>query len=307
MSEEEEKEAEVTEPEVTPVALPGHRLRLTREDLHLSKDEVAHHLHLDVGVVEALETDNYDAMPSPAYVCGYLRSYARILKLPENEIVNAYSKGREINVALIPDSVSIEPGKQMNPAIIKYAVIIVLVLIAAAGFIWIAEEFHIFNGATTIERQSSVEVIPESSKSPVIERPVQVQEQIQQYNADNTGSASADAVIPQQQQTADAPLLIDEQNSSVDAGAVAVPANSGNLKLVFSQDSWTEVTDAEGKRYVYRLVDKDSEIYVDGVPPYKILLGNAEGVEVFYKNELFNHKRYQRNEIAYFRVGKKQE
>lgn len=308
MSEQEhEKEIEETGQEVSPVALPGHRLRLTREDLHLSKDEVAHHLHLDVQIVEALETDNFDALPSPAYICGYLRSYARILKLPEDEIVNAYSKGQEINAALIPESVSIEPEKQMNPMITKVIVIIVLVLLVAAGFMWLADKFHMFDVATTNEPATINVAVPETSSNMVIERPSQVQEQIQQYNAEHSETTATETSTTENQETNSAPLLIDEQESSINATAVVVPANTGNLKLVFSENSWTEVTDSEGKRHVYRLVDKDTEIYVDGAPPYKVLLGNAEGVEVFYKNEIFNHKRYQRDQIAYFRLGKAEE
>ena len=113
------QEIEEQEPPAETVALPGERLKSTREELHLSREEVAHHLHLDVQIVIAIENDKFDELPSPAYVCGYLRSYARLLKLPEAEIVNAYSKGQAINAALIPENVSILPDKKANPALIK--------------------------------------------------------------------------------------------------------------------------------------------------------------------------------------------
>ena len=315
---EQDQEAESTEEEVAPVALPGHRLKLTREDLHLSKDEVAHHLHLDVQIVEALESDNYESLPSPAYICGYLRSYARILKLPEDEIVNAYSKGHEINAALIPETVSMEPEKKMNPAVMKFAVIIILVLLIAAGLMWIAEKFHMFDVVTNTESTNIDVPIPEVNRTTVIERPAQVQEQIQQYHAENVtaeqrldvgedaksiSSESAVADNTQNQETTTSPFLIDEGGSAVNATAIVEPVQAGDLKLVFVDDSWIEVTDSVGKRHLYRLVDKGSEIYVDGIPPYTILLGNAEGVDVFYKNKPFNHKRYQRDQIAYFRLG----
>jgi len=291
-----EQEASV-EQEISLVALPGHRLKLKREDLHLSKDEVAHHLHLDVHIVDALESDNYGDLPSPAYICGYLRSYARILKLPEDEIVGAYSKGQEINAALIPESVSIEPKKQISPALVKFIAFIIIAVMFAGGFMWFAEKFHMFD---TVPRTDSTTIevpVPETSGSVVIERPTQVQEQIQQYN-----SETADVEGPETQEI-EPPLLIDEDSSSVAAVVVAEQAQNGDLKLVFSKDSWAEVTDSEGKRHVYRLVVQETEIYVDGIAPYTILLGNAEGVDVFYKDKLFNHKRYQRDQIAYFRLG----
>ncbi|MGD8925659.1 MAG: DUF4115 domain-containing protein [Thioalkalispiraceae bacterium] len=304
------------EQEAATVALPGHRLKHTREDLRLTKDEVAHHLHLDVRIVEALESDNYDELPSPAYICGYLRSYARILKLPEDEIVNAYSKGHEINAALIPESVSIEPEKHINPALFKPVIIIILVVIVAAGLMWLAENLHIFD-VKPVSESTTIEVpVPEDTGS-VIERPAQVQEQIQQYNAEQsaieqiqqsgakleTAPSESDNLDNADDTAESSPLLIDENSTVVNANEVRTQANVGDLKLIYNADSWTEVTDAAGERHVYRLVNKGSEIYVDGVPPFTILLGNADGVEVYYKSKLFNHKRYQRNEIAYFRLG----
>lgn len=301
---EHDQETETQEKEASTVALPGHRLKLTREDLHLSKDEVAHHLHLDVNIVEALETDKYDDLPSPAYICGYLRSYARILKLPEDEIVSAYSKGQEINAALIPETVSMEPEKKINPGIIKFVVLILIALLVAAGFMWFAEKFQMFD--TTANTESTTIDVPvpdmnqpEMNQSAVIERPAQVQEQIQQFNAERAEVVNA----PSEDSASSSPLLIDEDNVAVEEAVVPEQAERGDLKLVVSEDSWVEVTDSEDKRLVYRLAAKNTEISVNGVAPYTILLGNAEGVAVFYKNKLFNHKRYQRDQIAYFRLG----
>jgi cytoskeleton protein RodZ len=291
-----------------PAALPGHRLKLTREDLRLSKDEVAHHLHLDVNIVEALESDDYEQLPSPAYICGYLRSYARILKLPEDEIVNAYSKGQEINAALIPESVNMEPSRQLNPAIMKTVVAIILVLLFAAGFMWLASKFHMFDTVSDSRKgELTTAAVNESRESTVIERPEEIQEKIQQYNAESTipESTASDAVVEQQDNTG--PLLIDETESSVAQESVSNPVDKGDLRLVLKEESWIEVTDSRKERHVYRLADKGTEIFVVGVPPYTVLLGNAEGVDVFYKNQQFDHTRFQREEIAYFRVGTAEE
>lgn len=302
MSEQDQEATENTVQEVSAVALPGHRLKLAREDLHLSKDEVAHHLHLDVHIIDALESDDYGDLPSPAYICGYLRSYARILKLPEDEIVGAYSKGQVINAALIPESVSIEPKKQINPMAVKFVVFVIIAVLVAGGFMWLAEKFQMFETVIRNESTSINVPVPETSRAVIVERPVQIQEQIQQYNAESAGTDAAD-----DEQTVSPPLLIDEDNSSVDVAVVAEQVQSGDLELVFTEDSWVEVTDSEGIRRVYRLAAKGTKIYVDGGAPYTILLGNAEGVDVFLKNELFNHKRYQRDQIAYFRLGATEE
>ena len=295
------------------LALPGHRLRLTREELHLSRDEVAHHLHLDVRVVEALESDNYSRLPSAAYVCGYLRSYARLLKLPENEIVQAYSKGQEINAAIVPDNVAIIPDKKRNPVVLKLLAFILILVLVAAGLMWLAERFKMFESRTssvsTSLDLSGINQVDQSSEDAAqgIQRPKQVQQQIQQYNAqtdlpDNEKITEADgATVP-------APVApVSQATIPSDLPAHSGNSTESNLRMTFSEDSWVEVTDGDGQRQVYKLVSKGSELSVNGPAPYVVLLGNAEGVTVYYKDKEFDHKRYQRGQIAYFRLGTKQE
>ncbi len=299
----------------TDLALPGQRLKRTREELRLSRDEVAHHLHLDVKIVDALETNAYDKLPSPAYICGYLRSYARILKLPENDIVNAYSKGQEINASLIPDNIKILPERHLNPANFKMVFILIAVIVIAAGLLWVVDKFNLLDR----DKQSANAIIPMSTpaenEAPV--RPAQIQKQIEQFNSEHpetmpiveteklgpdliTGDTEEDVMNASAGQVS-APEQIEQQSTTVDE--VAEPATSGDLKLIYSKDSWTEVTDSKGVRHIYRLVTKDNELVVNGIAPYTILLGDAEGVEVIYQDKVFNHKPYQRDQIAYFRLG----
>jgi len=303
------------QPEPVAVALPGHRLKTKREDLHLSRDEVAHHLHLDVQIVNDLEEDKYDKLPSPAYICGYLRSYARLLKLPEAEIVNAYSKGQEINAALIPENVSILPQKQANPLIFKSVALIFLVILLVAGLMWIADKFEMFSGKKATSVSSTIDIPAEAPVNSVsiqssneIQRPVEIQQKIEQFNEQATlGDESQLASSEDAIQETSGPLLITETESAPITETSNVATEDGDLRMVFNEDSWTEVTDADGHRHVYRLVKEGNDIYVNGVAPYVILLGNASGVKVYYKEAEFNHKRYQRDQIAYFRIGLKQE
>jgi len=70
----------------------GVRLRDAREARRLTTEVVAKQLKLDVSVIEALENDDRQHLPAPIYVQGYLRSYARLLQLPEDELVNGYNR-----------------------------------------------------------------------------------------------------------------------------------------------------------------------------------------------------------------------
>ncbi|MDD3450260.1 MAG: helix-turn-helix domain-containing protein, partial [Gammaproteobacteria bacterium] len=66
---------------------PGSLLRAAREARGLSAAEVAAQLHLTRSIIDALETDNYDAGPGPVFMRGYLRSYARLMGLPTDDLL----------------------------------------------------------------------------------------------------------------------------------------------------------------------------------------------------------------------------
>ena len=69
---------------------PGRRLRVQRQSRGLEVERIAVQLHLRTAFVEALEQDRYADLPSPVFVAGYLRNYARLLGLDPAPLVAAY-------------------------------------------------------------------------------------------------------------------------------------------------------------------------------------------------------------------------
>lgn len=69
----------------------GVRLSAAREKKNLEIEQVAKQLHLDTSIIKALEADDAAALPAAIFVQGYLRSYARLVGLPEEEIIGQYS------------------------------------------------------------------------------------------------------------------------------------------------------------------------------------------------------------------------
>ena len=65
-------------------------LREVRESRELSIDEVAHDLHLSREIVLALEEGDYESLGAAVFVRGHLRSYARLLELPEDEVLAGF-------------------------------------------------------------------------------------------------------------------------------------------------------------------------------------------------------------------------
>ena len=66
----------------------GAQLQAAREQRELTLEQVARQLRLDVEVIEALENDTAEQLAAPIFVQGYLRSYARLLGLPESSVLS---------------------------------------------------------------------------------------------------------------------------------------------------------------------------------------------------------------------------
>lgn len=69
----------------------GVRLRNARVAHQLEPEQVAEELHLDAVIIRAIETGDMAALPEPIFVQGYLRSYARLVGLPEDELIRDFN------------------------------------------------------------------------------------------------------------------------------------------------------------------------------------------------------------------------
>lgn len=70
----------------------GDRFRVAREAAGMSISEVADELRLAEDIIKALENSQIDSLPAPTFTQGYIRSYAKILKLPVDEIIKVYDQ-----------------------------------------------------------------------------------------------------------------------------------------------------------------------------------------------------------------------
>ncbi len=68
---------------------PGVRLAEARERLKLSAADVARQLKLSVAQVEALESGQFERLPGVVFVRGFIRNYARLVKLDPDELLEA--------------------------------------------------------------------------------------------------------------------------------------------------------------------------------------------------------------------------
>jgi cytoskeleton protein RodZ len=98
-----------TPPEPSPLApsaSAGQILSSARDEWDLSVEEVAQYLNLSTDTIKALEQDAYEQLPGSTFIKGYIRSYAKLLKLDQEEIIAC--------VNLEPDQMSEIPATRVS-------------------------------------------------------------------------------------------------------------------------------------------------------------------------------------------------
>ncbi|MCA1851528.1 MAG: DUF4115 domain-containing protein, partial [Beggiatoa sp.] len=94
--------------------------------------------------------------------------------------------------------------------------------------------------------------------------------------------------------------------AAVEAPAVSddAPLAAGHkLVLELDRESWTEVQDSRGAKLYYALAAAGQIINVAGEPPFRVVLGNAPDVEVFYNGKPFDFTPWSHGRVARFTVG----
>lgn len=87
--------SEATEPEtqdevVRDKLTPGQILREARFAEDQSEAQIASRLYLSRNVVRFIENDEYDKLPGTTFIRGYLRSYARLVNVSSEKVMEAF-------------------------------------------------------------------------------------------------------------------------------------------------------------------------------------------------------------------------
>ena len=130
--------------EVAPIPIlpgPGEQLRAAREAAGMSVHEISTHMRLDRRVVLALEADDYEQLPAPTFVRGYLRGYARLLDLPPEPVLRAFEQRDFAPPSLVAD---ISVRSQMRSGDFPFRIvtyIVVAALIVLVVLWWRSQDF----------------------------------------------------------------------------------------------------------------------------------------------------------------------
>lgn len=270
-----------------PGDLPGARLAAARAAQGLTVAEVAAQLRLAPRQVEALEADDYAALPGPVFVRGFLRNYARLLKLDAASLMaglEVKAVGREPVLDHDP-SASIPFPSARSHRWVAYVVGVLIVVLAAAVYeLWYA---------------------PSGTPVPADSAPAQSQP---------SGAAPTSPV--QGMPTAPLPLPggLTTEVASVEVGAKAEPNPPGTpagsaqagagrdvrLHLRFAGESWVEVRDRAGNVLHRRTHAAGTEQSFSGTLPLDVVVGNSPVVRMTYNGAPFDLGQHSTTGVARF-------
>jgi cytoskeletal protein RodZ len=110
----------------------GQYLRELREQRKMSVEEVSRATRVPVASVERIEADRFDELPGEVFVRGFLKSYARSLGVPPDDVLARYTASRRVAwVTPLPIAAPTKParGRRLGVAV---AFVLLLILFTLA-------------------------------------------------------------------------------------------------------------------------------------------------------------------------------
>lgn len=287
---------------------PGAQLSQARADLHLTREEVAAKLHLATQQIQALEQDDYTGLPGATYVRGYLKSYALLLGLSPDPILQAHSRLTAAPAA--PDFSAIAPQKEITSRhhqvrFVTYFMTAVVIGLAIAW--WQGRDTRPPN--PLLSARDNEPAVPPVDAAPDTNPLVD----LEKLPAESTTLPSPTAIAAPGNKPVVAPAApaatvmapAPVPPASVAAPAPAVLPAGPRMKLVLyaDQDSWADIRDARQNKLLYETVPAGRTVTLEGVAPVNVFLGNAAGVRLNYNGQSVDVALHKRGMMARFTLG----
>jgi cytoskeleton protein RodZ len=282
--------AEATDKVAEPAAPAGvgAELAAARAALGLSIAEVAQQLKFAARQIEAMEQDRFEDLPSGTFARGMVRSYARLLKLDAEELV-----GRMAARVAVPDNaaavastrrpIPITDSARRTNLVYGALSVAILGVIAAVALEWQRER-------SSAERLSFVAPAREPK---ALAEP-------QRLAAASPAAPTVSA--PVEMEPAQLASLPAARESAPAKPSPSAPLAEGNRRIVlkFEGQSWVEIRGSDGKALMSQLNPAGSEQAVEGRPPFKLIIGNAQQVRLSYEDRQIDLTPHVKVEVARF-------
>lgn len=297
----------------------GALLRDAREaaGLHIAALAVA--LKVPVAKLEALEADNFSALPDMVFVRALASSVCRTLKidpqavlalLPQGEgpRLSAGDVGLNAPVKGFAGRSSAAPFKGAGSRSFVWAV--GLLLIGAALMMFLPRGLDADLSALLKQPETTTKIpMPTGNVAQEISVAVGAEQRVPSA-APAPAPAPAAGVgveLPAGESIKPAgiashPIVLPSVEASAPSSAPATDAPSGVLAFKARSESWIQVRDAAGALVLQRNLAPNELVSVSGVLPLAVVIGRADATEVFVRGKPYDIGPVSRENVARFEV-----
>lgn len=304
---------------------PGHRLAEARKAKGLSLEEVASQLRLNVSMLQALENDDYSHLPPAAYVSGYVRSYARALGLTEAEVLRSHAtapSGEPPIVGVVARSHTAQvPGNDPRVKLVSGLIIGGFLIISGAW--WVVQSEDSMpptppeetaampppdNGAVPVVpgTEATAPAVAEAA-APVVAAPAPVPAvgaaPARPAPVPPTPVAAAKPATAATTAPVTPPVTEAPKPAAPPPPPLTADVPQSKITLEFSADCWVDVVDAAGRQLAYELAPAGRKIRLRGEAPFTVFFGYSPGVQVTFNDQAYDHRPFQRKDVARFKLG----
>jgi cytoskeleton protein RodZ len=288
-----------------PAPTAGMILQQAREAAGLTIDDVALQLKLAPRQVVAIERDYFANLPGRTFIRGFVRNYARLLKLDSDAVLGALTGEHATPTERTPRAATSRAMGEMpmerpsRPNIARWAIPLVLVAIVAIA------AFYEFARPQASRAPAPVTPIapatpPTSSAVPLTNpaRPATETATIAPATTEATAPSAA-TVPPSEPPTGAANSATSTVSATQETTAAA---RSNQLALRFRGTSWVEVRDRSGN-VVLSMTGSDGatrEIVI--APPGEVTVGNAGVVDATWRGRSLDVMAQSRQNVARIRL-----
>jgi cytoskeleton protein RodZ len=311
---------------------PGRMLKEARQDKGLSQQQVADKLNFRLSLVQNIEVEQFDLSLPSAFNRGYLKSYAKLVNISQEDILNSYDQlGVAQRQCAEMQSFSKGTEKQAEHNMLMWISYLILAILVTATVVWWLQ--------SPSEQPEPVVAEPAELTAPVNVSPANTSQSASELNDElstepqealaNTLSNTIDtlaAPASTQPTTADESRLTSEikpneltslnventsNNDEATTPSELAPDNEmtvddeltvplANVVFTFSGDCWVNIYDATGERIAWGVKKSGYVMRISGQAPFSVTLGKPELVQIDYNDISVDMTTFNAGNIAKF-------
>ena len=282
----------------------GAQLRAAREAAGLSQEAVAQQLKLAPRQVRAIEEDDYARLPGRTFVRGFVRNYARLVRLDPSAVMAALPRGdgtspldRPSLTAVSRPMVELPVASMRRNTWTRWLIPLALLAIVAAAGVYefmrnpaASRRLPVENGSVTPPPPAPAGPSTTALPNPLANAKTESAAPMEKGES----AAAATSAAPSSTTTATAESIAPTTTPSTPT----VAAPSATLLLTFKEKSWVEVKDGNGAAIFLQTGAAGTTQTLSGTPPLDVSIGNAAGVILTYRGQPIDIAPYTRANIA---------